>query len=77
MEKPPNFENRESVIDGLIESLAEREGMNSEDIISDIITFAELSEEDEGAKGYIEEVAERIGIPYDEMIVYVIKKAKE
>ncbi|MDO8572746.1 MAG: hypothetical protein Q7S11_03195 [bacterium] len=77
MEELPNFENRESVIDGLIDTLAEKEGMRPEDIISDIITFAELSEKDRDVIGYFEVVAEKIGIPYDELMAYAINKAKE
>ena len=76
MENIPSFENRESLIDGLIENLAEREGMNSEDIFSDIITFVELSKEDEDAKVYLEDIAESIGIPFEEMMQYAIKKAR-
>jgi len=77
MEKLPNFENREKEIDNLIENLAEREGMSSEDIFSDIITFAEISKEDEDAKAYLEEVAEKIGISPDEMFEYALKKTEE
>mgnify|MGYP001559876044 CR=1 FL=1 len=79
MEKPPSFENKESgepVIDGLIEKLGEEEGMNAEDIISDIVTFLELSQEDEGAKEYLGEVAEKIGINIEEMMRYAADKAK-
>ena len=57
MEKSPSFESKESTIDTLIEKLGEEEGMSAEDIISDIVTFLELSQEDEGAKAYLEEVA--------------------
>jgi hypothetical protein len=77
MEGPQNLESRESVIDKLIESLAEREGMNPDDIFSDINTFFELSKEDEDAVVYLEEVAERIGIPLDELMEYAAKKAEE
>ena len=78
MEKPSSFENKESrerVIDGLIEKLGKKEGMNAEDIISDLVTFLGLSQEDENAKGYLEEVAEKIGISIEEMVVYVVDKA--
>ena len=70
MNEKQNFESRESVIDRMIEELAQREGMNPDDIISDIITFAELLEEDEGARGYFEELAERMGISLEEILEY-------
>ena len=79
MEKPPSFENkesRESVIDGLIEKLAQEEEMDTENIISDIVTFLEISQEDENAKAYLEEVAEKIGISIEEMMRYAADKAK-
>ena len=50
--------------------------MNAEDIISDIVTFLELSHEDEGAKAYLEEVAEKIGVTVEEMTVYATNKAR-
>ena len=74
MEKPPSFESKESVIDGLIEQLAQREGMSVEDISSDILTFFELSQADEDAKAYLEEVAEKIGISIDELMTYAAQK---
>jgi hypothetical protein len=77
IEEPQNFESRESVIDKMIENLAEREGMNPDDILSDIVTFLELSREDGDAVAYLEEVAERIGIPLDELMEYATKKAEE
>jgi hypothetical protein len=77
MEEPSKIESKESAIDKLIEDLAEREGMNPEDILSDIITFIELSKEDDDAKVYFEEVAEKIGISFDEMLEYSLKKAEE
>ena len=76
MEKPPSFESKETVIDRLIEKLSEEEEMNADDIISDIVTFQELSQEDEGAKVYLEEVAEKIGITIEEMTRYAANKAK-
>ena len=71
------FENRESFINKLIEDLATREGMNSEDIFSDIITFAELYKTDEDAGAYLEEVAEKIGISFEEMLEYTKKLREE
>jgi hypothetical protein len=76
MEKLPSFESKESIIDRLLEKLSEEEGMNAEDIISDIVTFRELSQEDESAKAYLEEVAEKIGITIEEMMRYAVDKAK-
>ena len=71
-----NFENRESLINRLIEELAKREEMDPEDIFSDIITFSELCETGEDARAYLEEVAERIGISFGEMLEYA-KKLRE
>jgi hypothetical protein len=79
MEQPPSFENKESkesIIDGLLAALGEAEGMSAEDILSDIVTFMELSQEDEGAKVYLEEVAEKIGVTIEEMMRYSANKAK-
>lgn len=75
MEGVPNFENREAVIDGLIADLARREEMNPEDIFSDITTFAGICREDEDARSYLEELAERIGISAEEMSEYANKKS--
>lgn len=74
MEKLSSPENRESAIDKLVEGLAEKEGMNPEDIFSDIITFAKICEQDEDAKAYFEEIAEKIGITFEETMQYAIKK---
>lgn len=76
MEKLRNFENRESIIDKLIEDLAKKEEMNPEDIFSDIATFLELSQEDENAKFYFEELAEKIGISFEEIMEYATKKSE-
>lgn len=51
--------------------------MNVEDILSDIITFAEICQEDDDAKSYFEELADRIGISSEEMLEYVNKKVEE
>lgn len=72
-----HFESRESLIDKMIEELAQREEMNPDDIFSDINTFLELSKEDEDAKAYLEEVAERIGISSEKLMEYAIKKVGE
>lgn len=77
MENVPNFEGRESIVDRLIEELAQKEGMDPQDIFADIITFIELSQEDEDARFYFEELAEKIGVSFDEMMEYAITKAKE
>jgi hypothetical protein len=76
MEGHENFESNESYIDGLIEGLATGEGMDSEAIISDIVTFAAILEEDDGVSGYFEELAERLGIPYEQIIEYARKKTE-
>ncbi|MEK7117679.1 MAG: hypothetical protein AAB861_02785 [Patescibacteria group bacterium] len=74
---PNNFEQREKEIDNLIEELAEREGMSSDDILSDIVVFAPYEGNECANPDYIEEVAERIGISHEEMTTYAIKKAQE
>lgn len=71
-----NFESREKIIDDLIEDLAKKEYMDTEDIFSDIITFWELSKDDEDAKAYFEELAEKIGISIEEMLKYAEKKSR-
>ena len=77
MEKEPKQENRESVIDRLINNLAEKEGMNPEDVLSDIITFAPDERNDAANPDYIDQVAEMIGISSEEMRAHAVKKAKE
>ena len=72
-----NFEQREREIDILIESLAEKEGMLLDDILSDIVVFAPYEGNEYANPDYIEEVAERIGISHEEMTIYAIKKAQE
>ncbi len=76
MENLLNSENRESIIDKLIEELAQREEMDPQDIFSDMGTFFELSQNDEDAKSYFEELAERIGISFQEMMEYAAKKSE-
>lgn len=77
METIPNPENREHIIDGLIENFADREGMNSNDIFSDLITFAELYETDKDARIYFEEIAEALGISFEEIIEYAMKQLQD
>lgn len=76
MEKPPSLESRESIIDGLINNLAEREGMSPEAVLSDIITFAPYEGNADPNPDYLDLVAEKIGITSQEMSAYAIKKAK-
>ncbi len=77
MENYPNFEQGEKIIDGLIDKLAEREGVNPDDILSDIITFAPYKENDDPNPDYLDEVAEKLGISRMEMCLYAIKKATD
>ncbi len=72
----PNFEHSESYIDQQIEDLAAREEMDPSDIFSDIRTFAEICEGDENAAAYLEMVAEKIKISFEEMLAYA-RKLKE
>jgi hypothetical protein len=82
MEKFPkpkfeNFEKREEEIDKLIEGLAEREGMDPDDMVGDIAVFAPYKGNESANPDYIEQVAEMIGISKEEMNRYAIKKAKD
>lgn len=77
MENGSIFEVREAAIDGLVENFAEKEGMNPEDVLSDIITFASYKGSDSSNPDYIEQVAEMMGIPLDEMNEYATNKAKK
>ena len=77
MEKFSSFEQRESVIDGLIEALAEKEGMELDAVLSDLVTFAPYEGNEAANPDYIEQVAEMIGVSPDEMKLYAIKKAEE
>jgi hypothetical protein len=72
-----NFESRESVIDKMIETLSEKEGMDVLDIISDIITFAPYEGNEDPNPDYLDEVADRLGISSEEMKEYALKKAAE
>lgn len=72
-----NFESREREIDLLIENLATQEGMDPNDILSDAMTFLELSTQDQDATAYLEELSEKLGIPYDEIIRYITKKTED
>lgn len=67
---------REEEIEKLIEQLIWDEEMEPDDVFSDIATFAELYEENEDAAAYLEEVAEKIGITFEEMLEYA-KKIKK
>ncbi len=75
-QEQPNFENNEAMINQLIEDLAHKEEMEPDEIFSDINTFFALSEGDEDAKFYFEELAEKIGIPFEQMMEYAAKKSE-
>ena len=77
MENLPNFEIRESIIDDMVDNFAEMEGMNPNDVLSDIITFAPYEGNDSANPDYIEQVAEMMGISVEEMTEYAINKAKK
>lgn len=77
MEKFTSLESRESIIDGLINGLAEKEGINPEDVLSDIVTFASYERNDTPNPDYLDQVAEMIGISSEEMSLYAIKKARD
>ncbi|MEN9614026.1 MAG: hypothetical protein RLZZ347_333 [Candidatus Parcubacteria bacterium] len=77
MEGAPNFEQRERGIDGLIESLAEQQGMTADDVLGDIAVFAPYEGNESANPDYIEQVAEMIGISVEEMTFYALKKAED
>jgi hypothetical protein len=77
MEGLQNVEQREAQIYKLINDLAGREGMNADEILSDLTTFAPYEENDDPNPDYIEQVAEMLGISKEEMTLYAIKKAGE
>ena len=77
MEQVPNFEQRETEITNLIETLAEEQGMNPYDILSDIITFAPYEGNEYSNPEYFEVIAEMMAISLKEITDYAIKKAKE
>jgi hypothetical protein len=52
----------------IIENFAEQEGMELDDLYSDIVTFTELLEEDNNAGGYFEEIEEKTGLSRVEII---------
>lgn len=66
MEKSPTRESKESLnefIERRIGEVARAEGMEKENVFSDMITFAELLEEDDDVKYYFEELAEKMSTP--------------
>jgi len=72
-----DIEKREGEIDTLIEGLAEREGMDPDDVFSDIAAFAPYEGNEAPNLEYLEQVAEMIGISMEEMTQYATKKAKD
>ncbi len=74
---PNNFEKREKEIDSLIKNQAEIEGMLLDDLMSDIVTFAELFQEGEDVGSYFEILAEKIEISLEEMMQYANKKTEQ
>ena len=74
----PDFEQREREIDTLITRLAEHEGMEPDDILSDIMTFAPFEENEEFSNPeYFEILAEQLGISLEEMNEFALKKVKD
>jgi hypothetical protein len=74
MEQFPTPESKEARIERLITNLAIQEGMQTEDIISDIIVFAPHPENEFANPDYIEELAERLNISIEEMNEYALEK---
>ena len=77
MREYPTFESLEAKIERLILELAQKEEMDQNDILSDMITFAPYEGNETSNPEYFEEVAERTGISLDELNDYAVKKAKE
>ena len=77
MEKFSSFEQRESVIDGLIEALAEKEGMEPDAVLSDLVTFAPYEGNEAANPDYIEQVAEMIGVSPGEKKLFALQKKEE
>ncbi len=77
MEKMPNFEGREREIDQMIERLAEMQEMTSDEIMSDLATYAPYEGNEDPNQEYLNEVAEMMGISVEELTAYAIKKAQE
>jgi hypothetical protein len=77
MENYENFESQEVKIERLIDNLAQKEEMDPNDIISDIVTFAPYEDNETSNPEYFEEVAERLEISLDELNAYAVKKAKD
>jgi hypothetical protein len=77
MENLDSFEERECIIDGLIDALGPEHEMNSDDILSDIITFAPTPENEDPNPDYLEQMAEMLGISVEEMNKYALKKAED
>ncbi len=65
-----NFENKESVLQTRIEALATQEEMQPEDILADMMVFAELSETNEDAEAYFQDLSEQLGITARELLTY-------
>lgn len=85
-ELPPNEdfsspEARESHIERCIEELAQREGMDSGDIRSDMQTFFEIIQVDPDACLYFEILSEMTGLPIGDIVAYteaqIAKQAQE
>ncbi len=77
MEEFESIENKEEIIDGLVETLASKEGMDPDFIISDIAMFAPYEGNDAVNLEYLAELAEKLGISVEEMHAYAIKKTRD
>jgi hypothetical protein len=73
MEGIGNTESREAFITRRIEEVAAMEGMEKEDLLSDMMTFVEIVREDKDAMPYFEELADKIGVSVEEIIEYSAK----
>lgn len=70
MEGMGNTESREAFIARRIEEVAEMEGMETEDLLSDMMTYAEILETDEDVRPFFEQLAEEVGVSVEEIIGY-------
>jgi|GEM_PF-1385685 beta-N-acetylglucosaminidase len=76
-EKIPTSESQESRVERVIAELAKREGMEAEDILSDIVTFSPHEENESHNPFYLEELAEKLNISIEEINQFAVEKFEE
>lgn len=73
-ERPPTPESLEQVVERLVLALAIREGMDPQDILSDMITFAPHPDNEFANQEYFEELAEKMYCPVGRLVTYACQK---